>query len=103
MPNQARRSLATARRGAGTDPIEVGYQVFTSDGGEELGAVRGVDADGLVVYGKTPVISRTAGGGRGGALSEGDPHCCRAAACAGQSATRTMPKYAVHESLYCAV
>jgi hypothetical protein len=30
--------------------IEVGYQAFTSDGGEEFGAVRAVNADGLVVY-----------------------------------------------------
>ena len=30
--------------------IEVGYQVFVSDGGEEFGAVRGVSPDELVVY-----------------------------------------------------
>ena len=34
------------------DKIQVGYQVFTSDGGEEIGAVRRVlrDSRGLVVY-----------------------------------------------------
>jgi hypothetical protein len=32
------------------EPIEVGYQVFTSDGGEEVGAVREVTDDTLVVY-----------------------------------------------------
>jgi hypothetical protein len=30
--------------------IEVGYQAFVSDGGEEFGAIRGVSSDGLVVY-----------------------------------------------------
>ena len=30
--------------------IEVGYQAFVSDGGEEFGAVREVSPDGLVVY-----------------------------------------------------
>jgi hypothetical protein len=30
--------------------IEVGYQAFVSDGGEEFGAIREVSADGLVVY-----------------------------------------------------
>ena len=33
-----------------SNKIEIGFQVFTEDGGEEVGAVRGVDADGLVVY-----------------------------------------------------
>ena len=32
------------------EKIEVGYQAFVSDGGEEFGAVRDVSADGLVVY-----------------------------------------------------
>jgi hypothetical protein len=32
------------------EPIEVGYQAFVSDGGEEFGAVREVSRDGLVVY-----------------------------------------------------
>jgi len=32
------------------DQIEIGYQAFTSDGGEEFGAVREVNPDGLVVY-----------------------------------------------------
>ncbi len=32
------------------ESIEVGYQVFTSDGGEEFGAVRDVTDDTLVVY-----------------------------------------------------
>jgi hypothetical protein len=32
------------------EKIEVGYQAFVSDGGEEFGAVRKVSADGLVVY-----------------------------------------------------
>ena len=30
--------------------IEVGYQTFVSDGGEEFGAIRDVSPDGLVVY-----------------------------------------------------
>ena len=30
--------------------IEVGYQTFVSDGGEEFGAIRSVSPDGLVVY-----------------------------------------------------
>jgi hypothetical protein len=30
--------------------IEVGFQAFVSDGGEEFGAVRDVSPDGLVVY-----------------------------------------------------
>jgi hypothetical protein len=30
--------------------IEVGYQAFVSDGGEEFGAIREVGRDGLVVY-----------------------------------------------------
>jgi hypothetical protein len=30
--------------------IEVGYQAFVSDGGEEFGAVREVSRDGLIVY-----------------------------------------------------
>jgi hypothetical protein len=32
------------------EAIEVGYQAFASDGGEEFGAIREVSADGLVVY-----------------------------------------------------
>ena len=32
------------------EKIEVGYQAFVADGGEEFGAVRDVSADGLVVY-----------------------------------------------------
>jgi len=32
------------------DRIEIGYQAFVSDGGEEFGAVRDVSPDGLVVY-----------------------------------------------------
>lgn len=32
------------------EPIEVGYQAFGSDGGEEFGAIREVGRDGLVVY-----------------------------------------------------
>jgi hypothetical protein len=32
------------------ETIEVGYQAFVSDGGEEFGAVRDISADGLVVY-----------------------------------------------------
>ncbi len=30
--------------------IEIGYQAYVSDGGEEFGAVRHVSKDGLVVY-----------------------------------------------------
>jgi hypothetical protein len=32
------------------DKIEIGYQAFVSDGGEEFGAVRQVSRDGLVIY-----------------------------------------------------
>jgi hypothetical protein len=32
------------------NPIEVGYQAFLSDGGEEFGAVRQVLPDAVVVY-----------------------------------------------------
>ena len=32
------------------DRIEVGFQAFVSDGGEEFGAVREVTRDGLIVY-----------------------------------------------------
>ncbi|HJZ88443.1 MAG TPA: hypothetical protein VKN99_24895 [Polyangia bacterium] len=32
------------------EKIQVGYQAFVSDGGEEFGAVREVSAKGLVVY-----------------------------------------------------
>jgi hypothetical protein len=32
------------------EKIEVGYQAFVSDGGEEFGAIRSVSPDGLVVY-----------------------------------------------------
>jgi len=32
------------------EPAVVGFQVFVADGGEEVGAVTGVDSDGLVVY-----------------------------------------------------
>jgi hypothetical protein len=30
--------------------IEIGFQVFSQDGGDEFGAVRGFDAQGLIVY-----------------------------------------------------
>ena len=30
--------------------VEVGYQVFVADGGDEVGAVREVQPDGLIVY-----------------------------------------------------
>lgn len=30
--------------------IQIGFQAFTSDGGEEFGAIREVAPDGLVVY-----------------------------------------------------
>ena len=33
-----------------TQQIEVGFQAFVSDGGEEFGAVRGVSADGVDVW-----------------------------------------------------
>ena len=32
------------------ETIEVGYQAFVSDGGEEFGAIRAISPDGLVVY-----------------------------------------------------
>jgi len=32
------------------EAIEVGYQTFVSDGGDEFGSVRDVSADGLLVY-----------------------------------------------------
>ena len=32
------------------EPIEIGYQAFVSDGGEEFGAIREVAPDALVVY-----------------------------------------------------
>ncbi len=32
------------------EAIEVGYQAFVSDGGEEFGAIREVGRDGVVVY-----------------------------------------------------
>ena len=32
------------------ETIEVGYQTFVSDGGEEFGAIREISPDGLVVY-----------------------------------------------------
>ena len=32
------------------EAIEVGYQAFVSDGGEEFGAIREVASDGVVVY-----------------------------------------------------
>jgi hypothetical protein len=32
------------------ETIEVGYQAFVSDGTEEFGAVRAIEADGVVVY-----------------------------------------------------
>ncbi|HTE50315.1 MAG TPA: hypothetical protein VK698_05530 [Kofleriaceae bacterium] len=32
------------------DRIEIGYQAFISDGGEEFGAIRDVSRDRLVVY-----------------------------------------------------
>ena len=31
------------------ETIEVGYQTFVSDGGEEFGAIREISPDGLVV------------------------------------------------------
>jgi hypothetical protein len=33
-----------------TQQIEVGFQAFVSDGGEEFGAVRGVSTDGVDVW-----------------------------------------------------
>src|SRR4029453_15067686 len=38
--------MASDRR----DRIEIGFQVFIADGGEEVGAVRDVSPDGLVIY-----------------------------------------------------
>ena len=38
--------MASDRR----DRIEIGFQVFIADGGEEVGAVRDVTHDGLVIY-----------------------------------------------------
>jgi hypothetical protein len=32
------------------ETIEIGYQAFVSDGGEEFGAIRDISPDGLVVY-----------------------------------------------------
>jgi hypothetical protein len=32
------------------EQIEIGYQAFVSDGGEEFGAIREVSPEGLVVY-----------------------------------------------------
>lgn len=32
------------------ESIEIGYQAFLSDGGEEFGAVREVSDDGVVIY-----------------------------------------------------
>jgi len=32
------------------ETIEVGYQAFAADGGEEFGAIREVSRDGVVVY-----------------------------------------------------
>jgi hypothetical protein len=32
------------------DKIEVGFQAFVSDGGEEFGAIRAISRDGLVVF-----------------------------------------------------
>ena len=32
------------------DRIEIGYQAFVSDGGEEFGAIREVQSDRLIVY-----------------------------------------------------
>ena len=52
----ARKRSAVSGAKSGRKPstvsadIEVGYQTFASDGGEEFGAVRAVDADGLVVF-----------------------------------------------------
>jgi hypothetical protein len=34
----------------GSFRVEVGYQVYLSEGGEEIGAVRQVEADHLVIY-----------------------------------------------------
>ena len=38
------------RDGALQENIDIGFQVFTADGGEEVGAVREVLPDGLMVY-----------------------------------------------------
>jgi hypothetical protein len=43
------RSASEPVRGE-MQPIEVGYPTFVADGDEEFGAVRGVSAEGLVVY-----------------------------------------------------
>lgn len=32
------------------ETIEIGFQAFVSDGGEEFGAIRSVSRDGVVVY-----------------------------------------------------
>lgn len=32
------------------EKVQVGYQAFAADGGEEFGAVRAVEPDGVVVY-----------------------------------------------------
>jgi hypothetical protein len=51
--------MAPARQ----DRIEIGFHVFIRDGGEEVGAVRGVSRDGLVVYVENTgefTVSRTA-------------------------------------------
>lgn len=48
-----RRSSSSSRGAATSKPharIEIGYQVFVADDGEAVGAVRGVDDEGLVVY-----------------------------------------------------
>lgn len=49
-PRSASGSGAAPTSTAIVGQIEVGYQVFTADGGEEVGAVRDVYPDGLVVY-----------------------------------------------------
>jgi hypothetical protein len=48
----AHRKGGTSPPGAGAfeDQIEVGFHVFTADGGEEVGAVRELTPAGVVVY-----------------------------------------------------
>ncbi len=64
------------------EAIEIGYQAFVSDGGEEFGAVRAVSPNGrpeLVIYvetcdlcGKCGGLCRAALCGRGRTFAEGD-------------------------------
>lgn len=44
------RDAVTKMAAARQEPIEIGFHVFTVDGGEEVGAVREVSGDGLVVH-----------------------------------------------------